>query len=102
MPALARHADRERALALNYLTQWSPPCTRELWSQCIHVLDALNAAVFELVCMKMPFRLLLRSLRTAAFASEPWEEFCEAVDDPPWLSAPPDAVRRTATSPALG
>ena len=49
LPELHRHAARERELALNYFGHWAPRCSEALWRETIWVLDALNAATFELV-----------------------------------------------------
>jgi hypothetical protein len=54
LPELRRHAARERALAINYFGHWAPRCTRDLWRETLYVLDALNAAVFELALAVLP------------------------------------------------
>jgi hypothetical protein len=75
LPALERHAARERELAHNYFGHWAPACTRELWAQSIYVLDALNAAIFDLIVRARGFRLMANSLFGAAFRRGEWTAF---------------------------
>jgi hypothetical protein len=88
LPPLKRHAARERALALNYLAHWSPPATRALFGQCIIILDALNAAVFELLCARLPGRMIAHSLRGTFAGRAEWRAFVAGLDRPQWLLAP--------------
>lgn len=91
LPDLRRHGARERALALNYFGHWAPRCTKALWRETIYVLDALNAAVFELVLglLAQAFTpigpLGIRARRTQ------WREFVAGLDVPQWLEPVPRA-----------
>jgi hypothetical protein len=90
LPELHRHAERERELARNYFGHWAPHCTFALWRETIYVLDALNAATFELVCTK----LLPRAMSPAAvFGSRArhaqWRAFVAGLDTPQRLLPPP-------------
>jgi hypothetical protein len=92
LPELHRHAERERELACNYFGHWAPRCTVELWRETILVLDALNAATFELVCTQLlpramaPKRVLSSRARRAQ-----WREFVANLDTPQWLLPPPES-----------
>jgi hypothetical protein len=86
LPELRRHAARERSLAINYFAHWAPACTRELWRETIHVLDALNAAVFELVCK--PHGVLAWGMAGALTQRGQWRAFVAGLDTPQWLLAP--------------
>lgn len=91
LPELHRHAARERELACNYFGHWAPRCTLELWRETILVLDALNAATFELVCTQLlpramaPTRVLGSRARRAQ-----WREFVANLDTPQWLLPVPE------------
>ena len=86
VPELARHGARERELAVNYFSHWAPHVTRELWRQCIFVLDGLNAATFDLLCNRAPRRVRApraggdRSTRGAE-----WRAFVDGLEKPQWL-----------------
>jgi len=89
LPELRRHAARERALAVNYFGHWAPPCTQDLWRETIWILDALNAAVFELV-----LGLLLRAFAPVGplgirARRRQWQEFVEGLDTAQWLEPVP-------------
>ena len=85
LPELRRHAARERALAHNYFGHWSPRCTRDLWRETIYVLDALNAAVFELV-VAGGGRVLLRYGVGGMFSQrDQWRRFVAGLDEEQWL-----------------
>ncbi|MCU1282586.1 MAG: hypothetical protein JWM53_6132, partial [bacterium] len=58
VPELVAHAARERQLAVSYFSHWAPNATRELWRQCICMLDALNAATFDLLCNQERFAMV--------------------------------------------
>lgn len=90
LPELRRHAARERALAINYFGHWAPRCTRALWRETIWVLDALNAATFELV-----LGLLVRAFAPIGPLGvrerrAQWRAFIEGLDTPQWLEPPPN------------
>lgn len=86
LPELKRHAAREHALAINYFAHGSPACTRDLWHETIHVLDALNAAVFELVCK--PHGILAYAMHGALTQRGQWRTFVANLDTPQWLLPP--------------
>jgi hypothetical protein len=87
LPELHRHAARERALAVNYFGHWAPRCSKALWRETIWVLDALNAATFELVLRELPRAFMpigpmgMRSRRAQ------WRAFVEGLDAPQWLES---------------
>jgi hypothetical protein len=83
LPELRRHAARERSLAINYFAHWAPACTRDLWRETIHVLDALNAAVFELVCK--PHGVFAYALQGVLTQRGQWRAFIAGLDTPQWL-----------------
>lgn len=85
LPELARHAERERIMALDYFQHWSPRCTRALWHETIAVLDALNAAVFELVCR--PHGVFAIAVRDAMFGRSEWAAFVRGLEAPQWRLA---------------
>jgi hypothetical protein len=87
LPELRRHAARERAMANNYFAHWSPSCTRELWRETIHVLDALNAAVFELVCK--PRGVFAYAMQGMLTRRGEWRAFIAGLDTPQWLLPAP-------------
>ncbi|KIG15511.1 hypothetical protein DB30_05534 [Enhygromyxa salina] len=90
LPELRRHAARERELACNYFGHWAPRCTLELWRETILVLDALNAATFELVCTQLLPRAMAPSrLFDARSRRAQWREFVAKLDTPQWLLAVP-------------
>lgn len=83
LPELLRHAEREEALAANYMGHWTPACDRELWRQTLWVLDALNAALFAWVVDEATAALMARSAWGAL--SDEWDRFVAALDEPPPL-----------------
>jgi hypothetical protein len=85
LPVLERQAEREEALARNYFAHWSPPATRELWRQCIVVIDAINAAVFETICDTQLKPILAYTFFKAPLHSREWKKFLTAVNEPQWL-----------------
>jgi hypothetical protein len=88
LPELDRHAARERELALNYLAHWAPECTRAAFRECILSLDALNAAVFALLCVERPGEMIGRSLLGALTGKGEWKAFVAALDLPQRLLLP--------------
>lgn len=88
LPELRRHAARERALAHNYFGHWSPSCTRDLWRETIYVLDALNAATFELTCERIVPRCF-RPMKVMASRAEreQWRAFVAGLEQEQWLLA---------------
>ncbi|MFO7561789.1 MAG: hypothetical protein R6X02_04045 [Enhygromyxa sp.] len=90
LPELRRHAARERELAINYFGHWAPRCTKELWRETLWVLDALNAATFELVLgLLVPAFAPIGPLGVRARRAQ-WEAFVRALDTPQWLEPLPD------------
>jgi hypothetical protein len=85
LPELAAHAARERELAINYLGHWSPPATVALWRQCIYLLDALNASVFEMMCRRAPGKMVAHSLVGALTRRDEWRAFQDGLARPQWL-----------------
>lgn len=85
-PPLLRHAERERELALNYLGHWRPRVTGTLWTQVVHVLDGLNAAVFEM-CREWGGTIARKSLRAALRRPSEWHHFVARLDEPQRLLA---------------
>jgi hypothetical protein len=85
LPMLERQAQREDALARNYFAHWSPPCSRELFRQCILVIDGINAAVFEAVCDTQLKPILGYTFFKAPLHSREWKRFVAALDEPQWL-----------------
>jgi len=103
LPVLHRHAERERDLVRNYFGHWSPRCTLDLWRETIYVLDALNAATFELVCTVLLPRIMgLRAPFSRAERKRRWQAFVAGLDEPQSLvepegrrlSSPPHRVGR--------
>lgn len=82
---LVTHADREKALAENYLRHWSPRVTKELFRQTIYVLDALNAAVFELSFDKLGPLMTVRAALGVVSAPAEWRSFVQGLERPQWL-----------------
>lgn len=96
LPALARHAARERELALNYFGHWAPECSLELWKQCIYVLDALNAAVFDLIVRQRGLRLMANSVFGSVFGRAEWAQFEANLDTPQRLVPVLSSAQRDA------
>jgi hypothetical protein len=85
VPALVEHAARERALAVNYFSHWAPNATRELWRQCILMLDALNAATFDLLCNQRSGAFVGRAMAGMITRGAEWRAFVENLKKPQWL-----------------
>ena len=89
VPELLKHAERERQLAINYFSHWAPPVTRELWRQCIIMLDGLNAATFELLCLRARGAMVRHAFAGMITGGGEWRAFVAALDQPQWLMPPP-------------
>ena len=63
----------------------APDATRELWRQCIFILDALNAATFDLLCNRAGGAFVARSLAGMFTRSGEWHAFVENLKKPQWL-----------------
>jgi hypothetical protein len=100
LPELHRHAARERALAINYFGHWAPRCSRDLWRETIWILDALNAAVFELVLGELPRALAPVGPLGIPARRAQWAAFVRALDTPQWLldSHTPDGSTAPSSS----
>ncbi len=79
---LASQSAREEALALNYFGHWSPPASRELFAQCIYLLDGLNAAVFEMTCRDHQFKIVGRAMAGSISRRREWRAFSTALSQP--------------------
>jgi hypothetical protein len=87
LPELKIHAARERELALNYLSHWAPDVTRALFRECIYLLDALNAAVFALLCKERPAAMVGHSIVNAIARRDEWRAFVDGLAQPQLLLA---------------
>ncbi|HEY2745722.1 MAG TPA: hypothetical protein VGL86_13900 [Polyangia bacterium] len=85
VPELARHAARERELAVNYFSHWAPNATRALWRQCILILDGLNAATFDLLCNRAPGSMVGRAMLGMVTRGAEWRAFVANLEKPQWL-----------------
>jgi len=85
LPELRQHAARERGLAINYFGHWAPEVTRALFRECVYVLDALNAAVFALLCLEQPGEMARRSIAGAMTRRGEWRAFVDGLARPQWL-----------------
>ena len=85
VPELARHAARERELALSYFAHWAPNATRELWRQCILILDGLNAATFDLLCNRAPGAFVRHAMLGTVTRGAEWRAFVDDLEKPQWL-----------------
>jgi hypothetical protein len=100
LPELHRHAARERALAVNYFGHWAPRCSEALWRETIWVLDALNAATFELVLGILPRAFApIGPLGVRARRAQ-WRAFVEGLDTPQWLDPLPHGTMPSCPSSA--
>jgi hypothetical protein len=88
VPALLQHAARERQLATNYFAHWAPPVTRELWRQCLIMLDALNAATFDMICNRERGAMLRHAAIGLVTRRGEWRQFVAALKTPQWLMEP--------------
>lgn len=88
VPALLQHAARERELALNYFAHWAPPVTRELWRQCIVLLDALNAATFDMICNREGGAMIRHAATGFVTRRGEWRQFVNGLKTPQWLMPP--------------
>jgi hypothetical protein len=91
LPSLNDHAAREEELAHNYFAHWSPPCSRELWRQCLIVLDGMSAAVFEACCATELRALIAFTLKGSFTRRKEWRAFLEGLKTPQWLLPAPRA-----------
>ena len=89
VPELAAHGARERALAINYFSHWAPPATRELWRQCLLVLDGLNAATFDLLCNRAPAAFIAHAMAGMVTRRGEWQAFVAGLKKPQWLMPVP-------------
>jgi hypothetical protein len=89
VPELATHGARERELAINYFSHWAPPATRELWRQCILVLDGLNAATFDLLCNRAPAAFVAQAMKGMVTRRAEWHAFVAALAEPQWVMPVP-------------
>jgi len=85
VPELALHGARERELAIHYFSHWAPNATRELWRQCILVLDALNAATFDLLCNRARGAIVRHAVAGMVTRGAEWRAFVENLKKPQWL-----------------
>jgi hypothetical protein len=85
VPELVRHGARERQLAVNYFTHWAPGATRELWRQCIILLDALNASTFDLICNRARFATIRHAVTGMLTRRAEWQQFLDGLETPQWL-----------------
>lgn len=85
VPELVRHAARERALAVNYFSHWAPGATRELWRQCIVMLDGLNAATFDLLCNRARGAFVRHALVGMVTRNAEWRAFVDGLEKPQWM-----------------
>jgi len=93
IPELRIHAARERELASNYFSHWAPLVTRELFRECLFVLDGLNAAVFAMLCRDRPAEMVGRSILGAISRRSEWKAFVAALAQPQLLVTPPAVAR---------
>lgn len=93
LPELHRHAARERALAVNYFGHWAPRCSEALWRETIWVLDALNAATFELVLGMLARAFAPIGPLGIRARREQWNKFVAGLDTPQWLEPVPHGNR---------
>jgi hypothetical protein len=84
VPELEQHAQRERLYAVNYFSHWAPRVTRELWRQCIIMLDALNAATFDMICNQQAGAIIRHALMGIVTRRNEWNSFVEGLGMPPW------------------
>jgi len=82
LPELRAHAARERALAINYFGHWAPEATPALWRQTVILLDALNAAVFEMMCSSRAGEMISRALLSAVTRHTEWHAFVDGLGRP--------------------
>jgi hypothetical protein len=88
VPELARHGAREQALAVSYFAHWAPAATRALWRQVILILDALNAATFDLVCNRAPGAIIRYAVTGMITRRAEWRQFVAGLDREQWLMPP--------------
>jgi hypothetical protein len=88
VPELARHGARERALAINYFSHWAPRATRALWRQVILMLDALNAATFDLICNQQRGPMVRHSVAGMVTRRGEWRAFVDGLRRPQRLLEP--------------
>ena len=73
---------------MNYFAHWAPAVSRALLRECVLVLDALNAAVFALLCVERPGEIVGRSVVAAFTRRGEWRQFVAKLDQPQWLLTP--------------
>jgi hypothetical protein len=88
VPELALHGERERRLALNYFAHWAPRVTRELWRQVILMLDALNAATFDMICRRERLTMVRHAVVGMVTRRAEWDAFVDGLVQPQWTLAP--------------
>lgn len=102
LPELQQQSDREAELARSYFAHSSPPASRELWRQCLILLDALNAAVLAMTCSPRGPLIVLGAALASLLPSQrrQWARFAEGLTAPQWLLPVPslndDSVRSAA------
>ena len=85
LPPLRIHATRERELAINYLGHDAPAVTRALFRECLFLLDALNAAVFDMLCVRRPGEMVRYAVAAAFTERAQWRTFVDGLAQPQWL-----------------
>ncbi len=85
VPELERHAARERELAVNYFSHSAPRATRELWRQCVLMLDGLNAATFDLLCNRQRGPFVRHAFAGMVTRGSEWRAFVANLEKPQWL-----------------
>jgi hypothetical protein len=84
VPELVRHGARERLLGINYFSHWAPSVTRELWRQCLIMLDALNAATFDMICNRQAGAIIRHALFGMVTRRQEWRAFVAGLATPQW------------------
>ena len=85
LPELSLQAARERELAINYSRHLAPPVTRALLREVLYILDALNAGVFEMLCVAHAGEMVRRCLAAAVTKRDEWRAFVDGLAKPQWL-----------------
>ena len=94
VPEITRHAERERELGASYFAHWSPPVTRALWAQSLHILDGLNAAVFAALSGRTGHAIRARAALGLITGGAQWRAFRDGLERPQRLLAPVPADPR--------
>jgi hypothetical protein len=104
LPELGQQSEREAELARSYFAHYSPPATRDLWRQCIVLLDALNAAVLAMTCSPRGPLIVAGAAIDSLKPSQrrQWARFAEGLAAPQWLlpARPPRGATATNRSAA--